>query len=85
MSTNAQYRLIFLGTVALLINSAPCISAVILDDNFDELRPGMLSAGVIGAAAEYRLLGSRGRRAEPLVSARPKGQNLRGHCRQACG
>ena len=39
--------------VAVVCSSTLCESAVLLDDDFDGLRPGMFSAGVIGAHAEY--------------------------------
>ncbi|HEC02836.1 MAG TPA: hypothetical protein ENI81_04795, partial [Phycisphaerales bacterium] len=44
---------VLLSVVVMLCNSAICQSAVLLDDDFDGLRPGMFSAGVIGAHAEY--------------------------------
>ncbi|MHC4431756.1 MAG: hypothetical protein ACYTBS_07945 [Planctomycetota bacterium] len=44
---------IFVEIIAVLCGSTLCQSAVLLDDSFDRLRPGMFSAGVIGAHAEY--------------------------------
>jgi len=53
VKTKRKYPVILLGVITLLWSSAFCRSAVLLDDNFDKLRPGMFSAGVIGAKAEY--------------------------------
>ncbi|MHC4494647.1 MAG: hypothetical protein ACYSYM_02360, partial [Planctomycetota bacterium] len=53
---NAIRSIILLGIVAVLCSSALGKSAVLLDDDFDGLSPGMFSAGVIGAHAEYHYL-----------------------------
>jgi hypothetical protein len=50
---NKIESVILMGLVAVLCGSTVCQSAVLLDDDFDGLRPGMFSAGVIGAHAEY--------------------------------
>lgn len=46
-------RSALVGILLVLCNSAAGKSAVLLEDEFDGLRPGMFSAGVIGAHAEY--------------------------------
>jgi len=49
-------HLILTGIVWIFIlfsGSTYCLSAVLLEDEFNELRPGLFSAGVIGAHAEY--------------------------------
>jgi hypothetical protein len=53
---NAIKSVVLVGVVAVLCSSALGKSAVLLDDDFDGLRPGMFSAGVIGAHAEYHYL-----------------------------
>ena len=50
---NKIKSVILVGIVAVLCGSTLCESAVLLDDDFNRLRPGMFSAGVIGAKAEY--------------------------------
>jgi len=50
---NKIRSVVLLGVVAVLYSSTVGKSAVLLDDDFDGLRPGMFSAGVIGAHAEY--------------------------------
>ena len=50
---NTLRHTIVLGGIALLCSSALGLSAVLLDDQFEALRPGLFSAGVIGAHAEY--------------------------------
>lgn len=59
------------GFLFLHLGVAMCGAAVLLDDNFDDLRPGMFSAGVIGAHAEYHYLHEPHRRATGLSPALP--------------
>ncbi|MHC4353231.1 MAG: hypothetical protein ACYS0H_10995, partial [Planctomycetota bacterium] len=50
---NKIIKVVLSSVVAVVCSSEICRSAVLLDDDFDGLRPGMFSAGVIGAHAEY--------------------------------
>jgi len=57
MSTKKKYPIIvlfeFMFGLTVLCGAAPGEPAILLDDDFSGLRPGMFSAGVIGAHAEY--------------------------------
>ncbi|MHC4120329.1 MAG: hypothetical protein ACYSWO_22785 [Planctomycetota bacterium] len=50
---NKIRSVVLAGICAVVCSSTISQSAVLLDDEFDKLRPGMFSAGVIGAHAEY--------------------------------
>jgi hypothetical protein len=50
---NKAVRALLLSAIAVACSSAICPATVLLDDDFDGLRRGMFSAGVIGAHAEY--------------------------------
>ncbi len=57
MSTRKEFWIVVLFEImfglTILCGAAPGEPAVLLDDDFSGLRPGMFSAGVIGAHAEY--------------------------------
>ncbi len=56
------------GVIIAFCGSSFCRAAVLLDDEFDGLRPGMFSAGVIGAHAEYHYVHETAPRGNWVVS-----------------